>query len=168
MGGRAVGELMQMPATLEVTSPAPEASVEAAQAALHCRIPVELLELFEISDGVVSEDGVTLYRSDVLAERNATFEVGRYANSCIAIGDDSGGRLIMMSPSGEGVLVDAGSVRPEDGLALFGRLSDWIASGALIEDEPSGVPSIADVYLEVAPREGLRGLLRIKQPPLSG
>lgn len=61
------------------------------------------------------------------------------------------------------MLVDAGSVQPEGGLALFGRLSDWIESGALIEEESRGVPSVVDVYLEVGPREGLRGLLRIKQ-----
>lgn len=63
------------------------------------------------SDGAMLEDQVQIYAAADIEERNHTYEVARYFPGWVAVGDDSGGRLLLAArQGGEGLwLVDAGA-----------------------------------------------------------
>ena len=73
-----------------------------------------------------------LYSTDDLAERNETFEVREYAPGHLAIGDDSGGRSILIGLDGSRAvyLVDQGSMDPDDFIEISPDFSEWLDQGA--------------------------------------
>jgi hypothetical protein len=81
--------------------------------------------------GEVRDDGLLLYRAHEISERNRTFQVQRFAPGLLAIGDDSGGRLIIIrlaDPKAEPLLVDAGALTPNMPASLLRSLADsWSA-----------------------------------------
>lgn len=58
-----------------------------------------LAELWRHSNGVMLDDGTSIYAADEITERNATFQVAEYAPGWVLIGDDSGGRGYLMRHS---------------------------------------------------------------------
>jgi len=52
-------------------------------------------------NGAMLNDRVQIYATDFIAERNQTYEVGSNFPEHVSIGDDSGGRLILMPISGD-------------------------------------------------------------------
>jgi hypothetical protein len=76
--------------------------------------------------------GVRLYASDEVIERNQTYEVPLYCPGFIAIGDDSGGRAIVIgtgSTPGPVFIVDQGAMSPDDFLQLANSLEQWVEQG---------------------------------------
>lgn len=96
-------------------------------------IPLEYKELLKMSNGIVFENGLVLYSSEDVLERNATFEVEKYAPGFFAIGDDSGGRSILIHLDESGVfVVGQGSMDPTDMRKIGDSLSCWIDAGCVI------------------------------------
>lgn len=64
-------------------------------------------------------------------ERNATHETHIYAPGYIAIGDDSGGKAIVIRvPGGFAVfVVDHGSMSPDDFVEVSRDFTEWLRSG---------------------------------------
>lgn len=62
-------------------------------------------------NGAMLNDRVLIYATDFLAERNQTYEIGSSFPGYVSVGDDSGGRLILMPTSGDPRfhLIDAGN-----------------------------------------------------------
>lgn len=52
-------------------------------------------------NGAMLNDRVQIYATGFIAERNQTYEVDSTFPGYVSIGDDSGGRLILMPASGE-------------------------------------------------------------------
>lgn len=52
-------------------------------------------------NGAMLNDRVLIYATDFIGERNETYEVGSNFPEYVSIGDDSGGRLILMPISGD-------------------------------------------------------------------
>ena len=52
-------------------------------------------------NGAMLNDRVLIYATDLIAERNQTYEIGSSFPGYVSIGDDSGGRLILMPASGD-------------------------------------------------------------------
>jgi len=52
-------------------------------------------------NGAMLNDRVLIYATDFIAERNQTYEVDSTFPGYVSIGDDSGGRLILMPSSGD-------------------------------------------------------------------
>lgn len=103
------------------------------QGKLHIQLPDVYLKILNSANGFSSQSGVTIYSSDELIERNETFEVGKYALGYLAIGDDSGGRSIMIPLKSNGVfLVDQGSMDPDDFERVSISLTDWITGGCAL------------------------------------
>jgi len=50
-------------------------------------------------DGAMIEDVVKIYSTDEIAERQQTYEIAEYFPEYLLIGDDSGGRLILVDRS---------------------------------------------------------------------
>jgi len=62
-------------------------------------------------NGALLNDQVLIYSTDEIEERNSTFQVNECFKGMVAVGDDSGGRLILIH-KGEAaglLLVDSGS-----------------------------------------------------------
>ncbi len=84
----------------------------------------------------VRDDGLVLYQLDQLKERNSTLQVQKYRHDFLAVGDDSGGRLVILrfsDPLAMPVLVDGGALVPNLPSQLVIALSDswqsWEAAG---------------------------------------
>jgi|SRR5689334_19539506 hypothetical protein len=71
-------------------------------------------------DGAMIEDLVKIYSTDEIAERQQTYEIAEYFPGYLLIGDDSGGRLILVDRSAieRFYLLDSGCPSITDGLAF--------------------------------------------------
>lgn len=102
-------------------------------------------DLWRATPGLHLPDGTAVYGPHSLAERNTTFEVARYAPGWVLVGDDGGGRGLLMRESGPGfdpaagresaevVLLDLGALCPEvaaEGEFLTDDLVGWLARRA--------------------------------------
>ncbi|RDZ27607.1 SMI1/KNR4 family protein [Lysobacter silvisoli] len=75
------------------------------------------------------DDRIRLYAPDELIERNATYESRDYCPGYLAIGDDSGGRAIMIDPrlpDPPVYVVDHGAMTADAFEALAPALSAWL------------------------------------------
>lgn len=96
-------------------------------------LPSDVKNLLTSADGLLLGNGLKLYSSAELGERNRTFETKRYAPGYLAVGDDSGGRAIVISIDDERVfIVDQGSMDPDDMEPLGSSLEEWILAGSPI------------------------------------
>ena len=71
-------------------------------------------------DGAMIEDLVKIYSTDEIAERQQTYEIEDYFPGYLLIGDDSGGRLILVDRSAieRFYLLDSGCPSITDGLSF--------------------------------------------------
>ena len=77
------------------------------------------------------QDGLLLYGCNDIDERNDTFEVARYLPGYLLIGDDSGGRGVLVScalPEHPVYQCDLGSLAEEDLIPLAESLALWAES----------------------------------------
>ena len=77
-------------------------------------------------------DVVRFYSVDELIERNECYQTLEYCPGFLAIGDDSGGRAVVMSQRmvpQTVFLVDHGSMNPEHFDPVSGSLLKWVNSG---------------------------------------
>ncbi|WP_434694681.1 SMI1/KNR4 family protein [Pseudomonas sp. Z1-14] len=103
------------------------------QRELGMQLPDVYVQMLNLANGFSLESGVVMYSSDELVERNETFEVKKYAPGYLAVGDDSGGRSILLSLVNKGVyLVDQGSMDPDDFELINILLNDWINNGCVL------------------------------------
>lgn len=101
-----------------------------------------IAELWQTTPGLLLPDGTTVYGAEDIAERNETYEVAEYAPGWVLVGDDSGGRGLLMRSTGadfspaagrdaaEVFLLDLGALTadvPEEGEFLTDDLIGWLA-----------------------------------------
>ncbi|MFJ8627963.1 hypothetical protein ACIRD3_34705 [Kitasatospora sp. NPDC093550] len=88
------------------------------------------MALWQVTDGLMTEAGVTVYSSGCIGERNATYEVARYAPGFVLVGDDSGGRGFLLradDPASAVFSSDLGDLGPEDFEVESADFASWIA-----------------------------------------
>ncbi|WP_133248878.1 SMI1/KNR4 family protein [Pseudomonas sp. CC120222-01a] len=92
-----------------------------------------LVDFWRQRNGALLNDQVLIYSTVDIEERNATFQVDEHFNGMVAVGDDSGGRLILIDRDGASglVLVDSGS----GSLAGCERFKSMMELLAYIEEE---------------------------------
>ncbi len=81
------------------------------------------------ANGASCGEYVCFYAPAELLERNKTYEVQSYCPGWLTIGDDGGGRAVMVSPGLEPAtvfLVDHGSMAREEFHAVADELRAWI------------------------------------------
>lgn len=110
---------------------ASESSIQEVGSLLGFKLPECYARLVRLSDGVESETGLVIYGVSDVVERNATFEVAEYAPGYLAIGDDSGGRSVLVPLVGPCIvyIVDQGSLDPDDFEKVASDLLDWLSGG---------------------------------------
>jgi hypothetical protein len=110
-----------------------EEELRDAESALGLPFPPTYAELLRLSNGLYAlNDRVILYAARELQERNSTYEVDEYAPGWLMIGDDSGGRAVLLSARQDppGVfIVGTGSMVPEDAEQLAPTLETWLEAG---------------------------------------
>ncbi|WP_336773538.1 SMI1/KNR4 family protein [Paenibacillus sp. MMO-58] len=103
-----------------------------AEKELGGRLPILYKMLLKRLNGCLLENGVCLYGTEDLSERNSTWEVAVYAKGFVAIGDDSGGTVLLMpfeEDSTEIIAVDAGDMNPSNGVLVTADIANWIEDG---------------------------------------
>jgi hypothetical protein len=107
-------------------------------------------------------DRYIFYDATSLIERNTTFASKVYCPGYIIIGNDSGGRAVVIPidrPLGEVFLVDHGAMTPDCFVKMAQPFHEWLAEGCPLPAEPHML-KLVDVWLErLAP---LAILVRIK------
>jgi len=99
-------------------------------------LPDQYLALLRTHGGEFCSDVVRLYDVDELVERNDTLETKKYCPGYLTIGDDSGGRAIVIAfgkSSGPVLVVGHGDMSPEGFGCVAPDINTWIASGFTLD-----------------------------------
>ncbi len=158
--------LTLIPKGVRTQPPATAEQIAAVAKRLGRSVPLPLSELWATSDGLASPEGAVVYSTEDLPERNETLEVEKYAPGYVAVGDDGGGRALLMVSSGDSaVWVDMGSMDPSTGVELTPPWLEWLEAGLPLQDAEAEreEPTHVDVYLEKKPEGGLRTLVLINK-----
>lgn len=132
----------------------------------HDRISQDYLKFLDRHPaGASVGEWVVLYGRDSIDERNQTYQVQLNVPQSVAIGDDSGGRAILLRLDySDGVYICGhgalGSVELEP---LSPSFKTWFDEGCpLPEEEERKLPLCGDLWLIGVPAGGLKDLLRLK------
>ncbi|MBX9623174.1 MAG: SMI1/KNR4 family protein [Gemmataceae bacterium] len=129
-------DLSRIPGLISVNPPGSAAAIRAAADRLAAALPDEYAAFLAEADGLLANHFV-LYSAADLPERNDTYEVAEYAPGYVTIGNDNGGRAIVMrgGPGPSPVcLVGHGTMQPADMVAVSPSLADWIAAGCPLRE----------------------------------
>jgi len=115
---------------------ASDKDIEALSKRLGLSIGSWVVGFWKVSDGALLNDQVMIYSVADIDERNSTFEIDKNFKGKIAVGDDSGGRMILIDKSGvPGFwLVDSGSVSLDE----FDRFDSLEKLLGFIEEDEEG------------------------------
>jgi hypothetical protein len=100
-------------------------------------LPSTIIDVLAQQQGIPRDDGLLLYGLDDVEERNATFEVADYLPGYLLIGDDSGGRGILVALTSTAHPVYAcglGAMNEEDVVPLADSLQAWAQEGCPLPD----------------------------------
>ncbi|MBO0914104.1 hypothetical protein [Streptomyces laculatispora] len=120
-----------MPDPVSRPTAATSADVARARAETALSLPAPLVALWNVTDGLLTDAGVSVYSAGCIGERNTTYEVAQYAPGFVLIGDNSGGRgfLLRADDPGSAVLSsDLGDLGPEDFEVESEDFASWIES----------------------------------------
>ncbi|MEY2372507.1 SMI1/KNR4 family protein [Lysinibacillus capsici] len=99
---------------------------------LNCQLPRAYTLVLKESNGSSFTNGVFIYGTEEVLERNETWEVEEYAKGYIAIGDDSGGMVFLMDIKAEDsrvLAVDSGDMNPKHATLITYDLCKWLQAG---------------------------------------
>lgn len=111
--------------------------LDALEAWLGRPLPAAFVAALEQHGGRLVEPGLLLYAADELLERNRAFETSLYCPGYLAIGDDSGGRAVVMAPTITGRRcspVDHGAMTPDCFEPLAPSLEAWLEAGPCLPE----------------------------------
>lgn len=139
------------------------ASIEALRNALGISNRAWIVDFWRKSDGALLNDQVLIYSVSDIEGRNNTFEVEDNFKGMIAVGDDSGGRLILINKCGEGdfFLVDSGSTTLDgcDRFETIEKLLDYIE-----EDEGEvATAGLGDIFSKGSCKPSIEEVVGIKK-----
>ncbi|MEK3972827.1 SMI1/KNR4 family protein [Bacillus sp. FSL M7-0558] len=128
-------DLSQIPGLI-INNPETDINIKKAESQLNMVLPDAYKNLLKQTNGCSIGGDVLLYGTEDITERNATWEVQRYAGGYIAIGDDGGGRVFLMRQAEEEKkvwIVDAGVMDPQHAELVTENLLEWVSRGCIIE-----------------------------------
>lgn len=115
-------------------TPATDEQISTAEAGLGRPLPAAYREVLKIANGVPTAGDVVLYDTASLLERNEQWaHVSERAPGFIAIGDDSGGRVLLMRAELLATAVELCDIvvldEPSSFVHVAEHLHEWIESG---------------------------------------
>lgn len=130
-------------------------------------LPESYIKLLEFSDGISTDEGLLIFNSDSIIERNETYEVATYAQGYVAIGSDGGDILFLMTASEENkiITVGCGDLCIKSGKCINKSLIDFIYEYDIENDfeENNFDNDFCSIVLCQKPESGLKGLLELKK-----
>lgn len=153
---------------IDKNEPADSLEIQEIENSMGITLPNTYKQLLTYANGFSISGGLVIYGTDDLLERNETWEVKRYAEGYIAIGDDGEGNVFLISlnsKESEIFIVDAGYMNPRQATVITTNLIEWVNSGCIVKDNIvlSEIPNTCNIVLVKQPSGGLKELLRIKQ-----
>ncbi|MDR2298906.1 MAG: hypothetical protein LBE30_11285 [Comamonas sp.] len=82
--------------------------------------------------GEPRDDGLMIYAPEDLPERSRTYEVAQYLPGHLMIGDDSGGRGILVDGNGALWICGLGALFVDCREPLSPHLAQWVAQGCTL------------------------------------
>ena len=121
---------------------------------MNLKFPKVFRELLKLSNGFETEEGVEIFGTDHIIERNKTYEVSEYAKGFLAVGSNGGGKFYLM-PSKEDstklLEVDSGVMISEFSSLVNENFIEWINDGAinidLLEEAVEDSRQLCDLVL---------------------
>ncbi|KAA0994803.1 SMI1/KNR4 family protein [Pseudomonas sp. ANT_J12] len=112
-------------------------------------------------DGALLNDQVLLYPTNDMVERNQTYEIGVNFPEQVLIGDDSGGRLILIDKAISDVfyLIDSGDPLLEDAV-IFHSIDELIDN---ISDEETDLSATFNIVASASGKPTPQEMLAIKK-----
>ena len=130
-------DVRRIPEVLSLNPPATDAQLRSAAEALGAALPDEVVEMLRQSNGVLA-NRIILFGTNVLPERNRTYEVADYAPSYVLIGEVNGFPLLTRLRNGGGLFRNDWGAMTEDVMEFLAPgLSRWIDAGC----QPTSVKS---------------------------
>lgn len=133
------------------------------------KMPKVFKALLSLCNGLVVGNGIVIFGTDIIAERNLTYEVSEYAKGYIAIGSNSGGKFLLM-PAEENATqllqVDCGVMNPEYATLVTTNFEKWINEGAVnidLIEEIKTKEQLYDLVLVEQPKGGAQDLKKIQE-----
>lgn len=135
------------------------------------KFPKVFRELLKLTNGFETDEGVIIFGTDIIIERNQTYEVSEYAQGYLAVGSNGGGKFYLMSAnedSTELLQVDAGVMSPEFASIVSEDFIKWINNGAinidlLEEEDEADNGQFCDLILVNPLRGGATDLKKIQE-----
>jgi hypothetical protein len=152
---------MADPTDILYASPASEAAIQAAEEALGRALPESVKAFYRVSNGAFDNNAMFVHPVEHIAERHHTYEADEYAPGWQVVGDDSGGRMIMVGPNDEVLIVDAGSMTPAYGRVLAPNLMSWVEAG-MSDGRVHQEERFVDIYLS-RPPEAISTLMHLRE-----
>lgn len=121
---------------LHMNKPASDKHIKEAESQLNMLLPHAYKTLLKQSNGCSIGGDLLLYGTKDMVERNATWEVQQYASGFVAIGDDGGGRVLLMRQGEDEKtvwIVDAGVMDPQHAELVTEDLLSWVSDGCILE-----------------------------------
>ncbi|MGK4095020.1 SMI1/KNR4 family protein [Bacillus altitudinis] len=128
-------DVTQIPCLI-INKPETDINIKKAESQLNMLLPHAYKTLLKQTNGCSVEGDVLLYGTEDIVERNKTWEVHHYASGYVAIGDDGGGRVLLMRQAEEEKkvwIVDAGVMDPQHAELVAEDLLSWVSHGCFIE-----------------------------------
>lgn len=145
--------------------------IKEAELEMGLKFPKVFKELLKVSNGFETQEGVAIFGTDSIKERNQTYEVSEYAPGYVAIGSSGGGKFYLMGAkedATEVIQVDTGVMNPQFASLVDEDFLNWINNGAinidlLEEEEESDSEPLCDVVLVHPLRGGATDLKKIQE-----
>ncbi|MCE7989392.1 MAG: SMI1/KNR4 family protein [Caldilinea sp. CFX5] len=123
----------------ELGLPATDEQIAQVEAAVGYVFPSEYRDSLQMANGIVFTgiESLILYATDEIEERNLTYEVKDYLTGWLLIGDDGGGRGILLDceeTPGAVYLVGLGALFREDARCLAATFDEWVSHGFKLDD----------------------------------
>ncbi|MBH3376748.1 MULTISPECIES: SMI1/KNR4 family protein [Bacteria] len=121
-----------------------------------------IVSLWKRTDGALLNDQVLIYSVGDIEERNQTFEVYKNFKGMIAIGDDSGGRLILIKKNGDKGFILSGSANVSlDYSDRYQSLEELLRS--LMDDQDDAGLGLGDILTKGGCKPSLEEIVSLKK-----
>lgn len=152
------------------TMPASNDEIRIVENEMNILLPEIHKELLKYTNGFSTDSGLVIYGTDDIVERNLTLEVDEYAKGYIAIGDDSGDIVFLVSKDDtkkEVLSVGCGDMNPSNAKVVAYNLSKWLDDGCNFSDmngenAAQTYNKYCNILLVDNPKGGLKDLVKIK------
>lgn len=144
--------------------------IRAVENQMNILLPKIYKELLKNTNGFSTDRGLIIYGTDDIIERNLTLEVDEYAKGYIAIGDDSGDTVFLISiddTKEEILAVGCGDMNPSNAKIISSNLSKWLdndcnLSDMTVKNATQNYIKYCSILLVDNPKGGLKDLIKIK------